>query len=101
MKMRVRPAFCVLALLLAAPSVGAAAGQRRSDQMRVYDARRDGRMLSQQDIERRVVPTMGDAQYLGLELDDAGEVYTLTFVRDGAVIWVRVDGRSGKIMPRQ
>jgi uncharacterized membrane protein YkoI len=101
MKMRVRPALSAVALLLAGPSIAEAHGQRRSDQMRAYDARRGGRMLSQQEIERRVVPAMGDAQYLGLELDDAGEVYTLKFVRNGMVIWVRVDGRSGKILPRQ
>jgi uncharacterized membrane protein YkoI len=90
----------LLALLVAVPAVGEATEQRRSDQMRVYDARRDGRILSQHEIERRVVPTMAGAQYLGFEVDDAGAVYTLKFLRDGAVIWVLVDARSGQVIRR-
>ena len=90
----------ILALVAVMPPAGGAPDQRRSDQMRVYDARRDGRILPQREIERRVVPTMGGAQYLGFELDDASAVYTLKFLRDGAVIWVVVDGRSGQIIRR-
>ena len=94
----------LLALLVAMPAAGAATAQvhdqRRSDQMRAYDARRDGRIMSQHEIERRVVPTMVGAQYLGFELDVASAVYTLKFLRDGTVIWVDVDGRSGQIIGR-
>ena len=90
----------LLALLLVAPAAGQGHDQRRSEQMRVYDARRDGRILSQREIERRVVPTMPGAQYLGFDLDMASAVYTLKFLRDGAVIWVDVDGRSGQIIGR-
>ena len=92
----------ILALLLVAPAAGEGQGhgQRRGDQMRAYDARRDGRILSQHEIERRVVPTMGGAQYLGFDLDMERTVYTLKFLRDGAVIWVDVDGRSGQIIGR-
>lgn len=90
----------LLALSLATPAVGEAHPQRRGEQMQVYDARRDGRILSQQEIERRVVPTMRGAQYLGFEVDMASAVYTLKFLRDGTVIWVEVDGRSGQIIGR-
>jgi len=90
----------LLALLLAAPADGQGHDHRRGDQMRVYDARRDGRILSQREIERRVVPTMAGAQYLGFELDVERTVYTLKFLRDGTVIWVDVDGRSGQILGR-
>ena len=90
----------LFALLVAVPASGQVHDQRRSDQMRAYDARRDGRILSQREIERRVVPTMAGAQYLGFDLDVASAVYTLKFLRDGAVIWVDVDGRSGQIIGR-
>jgi uncharacterized membrane protein YkoI len=90
----------LLALLLVAPAAGQGHDQRRGDQMRAYDARRDGRILSQREIERRVVPTMGGAQYLGFDLDVERTVYTLKFLRNGAVIWVDVDGRSGQIIGR-
>ena len=50
------------------------------------------------EIERRVVPTMRGAQYLGFDFD-AG-VYTLKFLRDGKVIWVDVDGASGQVLGR-
>jgi hypothetical protein len=61
---------------------GATPGQRRSDQERAYDARRKG------------------YEYLGFDLDFATSVYTLKFMRDGVVVWVDVDGRSGQIIGR-
>lgn len=89
-------------LLLAFLAVAAAEPpvQRRGDQMQAYDAHREGRLLSIREIERRVVPTMAHAQYLGFELDTGSGVYTLKFLRDGTVIWVDVDGRSGQVLGR-
>ena len=52
------------------------------------------------EIERRVVPTMPGAQYIGVDFDPGSAVYTLKFLRDGHVIWVDVDGRSGQIIGR-
>ena len=43
---------------------------------------------------------MPGAQYLGVEFDAESAVYTLKFLRDGAVIWVEVDGRRGQIVGR-
>ena len=100
MEMPLLLALPVFALASAGSVAGDSGAQRRGDQMRVYDARRDGRILSQHEIERRIVPTMAGAQYLGFELDDASAVYTLKFLRDGAVIWVVVDGRSGQVIRR-
>ena len=47
-------------------------------------------------IERRVMPFMGGADYLGPEFN--GETYRLKFMRDGRVIWVDVDAATGRIM---
>ena len=90
----------LLSLMLAAPADGQAREGRRGDWMQAYDARRDGRILPLREIERRVIPTMAGAQYLGVELDGDTGLYTLKFLRDGAVIWVDVDGRSGQIIRR-
>lgn len=98
----------VLSLLLlatlapAAPAlaVAQAPDQRRSDQERAYDARRRGDVLSPRAIEGRVLPTMKGYEYLGFDLDFGSSVYTLKFMRDGVVVWVDVDGRSGQIIGR-
>ena len=86
--------------LLAATAPAIAPAQSRGDQMRAYDARRQGRSVSIKEIERRVIPTMKDAQYIGFNLDIESAVYTLKFLRDGEVIWVDVDGRSGQVLGR-
>ena len=87
-----------LSLLLAGAPMQMA--QHRTDQWRVFEQRREGRILPLRDIENRVVPTMRGADYLGFDFDGSSGVYTLKFLRDGRVIWVEVDGRSGQILGR-
>ena len=93
----------LLTLLVAGLPLGGAAeawAQKRGDQMQAFDARRQGRLMSLLDIELRVVPSMSGAEYLGSDFDGANGVYTLKFLRDGTVIWVDVDGRSGQVIGR-
>ena len=96
--------FALLALALSAPPHGAAMPpdpcQQRGDQDRAFRARREGRILPLPEIERRVLPMMRGAQYLGPDFDADRGIYTLKFLRDGAVIWVMVDARSGQIVGR-
>jgi uncharacterized membrane protein YkoI len=92
--MRLLLALALLALPAAVPA------QRRSAQDQAYAARREGRILPLRDIERRVVPTMQGADYMGFDFDGGAGVYTLKFLRDGAVIWVEVDGRTGQVLGR-
>ena len=73
--------------------------QQRGDQQRVWEAMRAGRMLPLREIERRVVPQV-KGEYLGPEIDPETGIYTLKFLSDGRVIWVRVDGRTGQIIGR-
>jgi hypothetical protein len=87
-------------LLLGFAATPIAAGAQRGDQMSAFDARRSGKLLPLREIERRVVPTMRGADYLGFDFDGGNGVYTLKFLRDGSVIWVEVDGRSGQIVGR-
>ena len=78
----------LLPLTLAA---SAPAPDQQREQDRAWAAVRSGRVL---------LPTMPGAQYLGVEFDADSAVYTLKFLRDGAVIWVQVDGRTGQIVGR-
>jgi len=88
----------LLLALLAATAPAIAPAQSRGDQMRAYDARRQGRSVSIKEIERRVIPMMRGAQYLGFDYDARSGTYTMKFLRDGVVIWVDVDERSGQVI---
>ena len=88
----------LLAAALLAPA--AAPAQQRSDQREAYEARKQGRVLPVREIERRVVPLMRGAQYIGFDFDGGAAVYTLKFLREGTVIWVDVDGRTGQVLGR-
>jgi hypothetical protein len=88
-----------LALAVFAP-VGVGAQHNRADQNAAREAREQGRILPLREIERRVVPQMRGAQYIGFDFDSGAAVYTLKFLRDGIVIWVSVDGRSGAVIGR-
>jgi hypothetical protein len=57
-----------------------------------------GNVRSLREIERRVLPMMPGMQYLGPEYDPAAMAYRLKFIREGRVVFVDVDARSGHIM---
>ena len=85
-------ALSVLALPLpAVASPGDEQGQARKEL-------RAGNVRSLREIEQRVLPTMPGAQYLGPEYDPAAMAYRLKFIRDGRVIFVDVDARTGAVM---
>jgi hypothetical protein len=93
----VRPLFLALALgagLSCAPAL--AEPSRESD--RAFEAAREGRSMPLPQLERRVLPFMGGADYLGPELN--GTTYRFKFMVDGRVIWVDVDARTGRILRR-
>jgi hypothetical protein len=90
-------------LLLAASAPAAAPvllPVQHGDQRAAREARMAGRLLPLREIERRVVPQMSGAQYIGFDFDSGSGIYTLKFLRNGSVIWVTVDGRSGAILGR-
>jgi len=68
------------------------------DAERAFEQRVQGRSMPLPSIERRVMPLMPGADYLGPELN--GKTYRLKFVRNGRVIWVDVDAATGKIKGR-
>jgi hypothetical protein len=88
-----------LTLFLAALAVATpAAAERPRDQDRAFNAIREGRSMPLPMIERKVLPFMGGADYLGPEFN--GRTYRLKFMRGGRVIWVDVDAASGRVVGR-
>jgi uncharacterized membrane protein YkoI len=89
----------LLAAVLAASFAGAPAladPPREAD--KAFRDTQQGRALPLPQIERRVMPFMGGADYLGPELN--GGTYRLKFMENGRVIWVDVDAQTGRIVRR-
>src|SRR5437764_14804918 len=88
----------LLAGTIAAGLTGAPAlGDPPRDADRAFQDRREGRSMPLPQLERRVMPFMGGADYLGPELN--GQTYRFKFMQNGRVIWVDVDGQ-GRIIRR-
>ena len=81
-----------------ADGVRLAWNDRPRDQDRAFRATQEGRAMPLPMIERRVLPRMGGADYLGPEL--RGRILRMKFMEDGKVIWVDVDPRTGRILGR-
>lgn len=60
----------------------------------------EGRVMPFAVIKRRMEGEMGDATYLGSEFHEDSNRYRLKYVRDGRVVWVDVDGRTGEVRGR-
>ncbi len=89
----------IAATLAVLPIAAQAQQQQRPDEQN--EARRDlraGNVRSLRDIERRVLPTKPGMQYLGPEYDPSAMVYRLKFIRDGRVVFVDVDARTGQVL---
>ncbi|WP_315761810.1 hypothetical protein [Sphingomonas sp. Y38-1Y] len=81
-------------------AIAAPVEQRADDHRAARAARVEGRILPLREIESRVVPRVKNARYIGFDFDSGTAVYTLKFLRDGNVIWIDVDGRSGQVLGR-
>jgi hypothetical protein len=91
-----------LLALLVLPAAPGAQAQRRNDQDMAFQARQSGALMPLRSIESGVVPDMKrrGADYIGAELDGLSGRYRLKFVREGSVIWIDVDGRTGAVLAR-
>ena len=74
--------------------------QERSDQSDARQEMRAGNHLPLREIQRRVLAQMGDAEYLGNAYDKNAKVYVFKFVRNGRVVQLNVDPRTGRILKR-
>lgn len=88
------------ALLLAGVAVPVSAIAQDRSQSSASRRQAAGQILPAREIERRVVPQERGSQYLGFDFDPETNIYTLKFLRNGSVIWVDVDGRTGRIVRR-
>jgi hypothetical protein len=86
--------LAALAAMVATPSY--AAGQR-GEQDAARRAMLDGQTMPFSLIKRRVDAAMGGATYLGAEFNQSSNRYRLKYVKDGKVVWVDADGRTGDI----
>ncbi|VWX56374.1 hypothetical protein [Sphingorhabdus sp. 109] len=86
----------VLGVSVVAPQASAA--DRRGEQNEARAQMMAGKVKSIRSIENRILPRMRDSEYIGPEFDPGAQVYRLKFIRDGRVIFVDVDGRTGSIL---
>ena len=91
--------FCTLLLAaLGASLVSAPAlADPPRDAKRAFQGVRQGRAMPLPMLERRVLPSMGGADYLGPEIN--GDAYRFKFIQNGRVVWVDVDGQ-GRVIRR-
>ena len=91
-------AILISACLSLAAAVVPVFAQPAGEQGQVRKDMRDGNVRSLREIERHVLPTMPGMQYLGPEYDPAAMAYRLKFIRNGRVVFVDVDARSGLVI---
>ena len=100
--------FCAASAAVATPTLAKSAARpaneiarlawddRPRDQDRAYVRKQRGQSMPLPQIERRVIPHMGGADYLGPEM--RGGNVRMKFLDRGKVIWVDVDPRTGRIL---
>ncbi|MFB0873813.1 MULTISPECIES: hypothetical protein [unclassified Sphingobium] len=98
MKRKTMTSAIVAALAIAVTMPMAQAGSRRDEQDAARRAMLDGQVMPFAMIKRRVDAMMGGATYVGSEFNPAANRYRLKYVRDGKVMWVDADGRTGDII---
>jgi len=84
--------------VLALPPVPLAYAGPGEAQGEVRREMKAGNVRSLRDIEKHVLPMMAGAQYLGPEYDPLAVAYRLKFIKEGRVVFVDVDARTGEII---
>lgn len=95
------PLLLAAALALSGFNAHASLPDQGREQDAALKAVREGRIMPLRAIEGRVVPSMTKKRgyvYLGPEFDAASARYRLKFIRDGGVVWIDVDARTGQIV---
>lgn len=97
--------LCAACSAVAAPALGRPHEEGRlawldrpRDQDRAYTQKQRGQSMPLPQIERRVLPRMGGADYLGPEM--RGRNLRMKFMDQGKVIWVDVDPMTGRIIDK-
>lgn len=96
--------LCAASAAVATPALARPDGEiarlawddRPRDQDRAYIQKQRGQSMPLPQIEQRVLPRMGGADYLGPEM--RGRNLRMKFMDRGKVIWVDVDPMTGRIV---
>ena len=88
----------IFALVATVPATAPLQAGPSDEQGKVRQEMRAGNVRSLREIEARVLPAMPGMQYLGPEYDPAAFAYRLKFIRDGRVVFVDVDARTGQVI---
>ena len=83
---------------VAVTALPAEAGKRRDEQNGARQQMMAGKVKSLRSIENSILPRMSGSEYIGPEYDSSAQVYRLKFIRQGRVIFIDVDGRTGAIL---
>jgi uncharacterized membrane protein YkoI len=86
-----------LGLTAVAPPL-VSAKDRRGEQNEARAQMMAGKVKSIRSIESQILPRMAGSEYIGPEFDPNALVYRLKFIREGRVVFVDVDGRTGAIL---
>jgi uncharacterized membrane protein YkoI len=89
---------CAALLLAIGPVTITAEAQQHGEQGPMRRQTELGSIHPLPQIERDVLPRMPGMQYLGPEYDPQAMVYRLKFIRDGRVVYVDVDARTGRVI---
>jgi len=92
-------AGAISATAIGVPAAIAQSGTR-DDQAFAREQVDAGKVLPLRDIEKRVLPQMKGMQYLGPSYDSVAKAYRLRFMKNGKVVFVDVDARSGRVLSR-
>lgn len=91
-------AGALVAASLAAP-IAHAQGSHDEQREAIEDLRAK-KVLPLREIEKKIVPQMRGMQYLGPAYDSVAMAYRLKFIKNGKVVFVDVDARSGRVLSR-
>lgn len=89
-----------IALAFTGLTAAPAAARDGDEQGQARKEMKAGNIMRIRDIERRVLPSMGNAEYLGFAYDPTALAYRLKFIRQGRVTYVDVDARTGRVINR-
>ncbi len=97
---RIFSSVLALGLVTGRNMAAPADAQPRTEQGEARSEMRAGNRRKRRDIGERILPTMRGAEYLGPAYDSTAMAYRLKFIRDGRVMYVDVDARTGKVLRR-
>ena len=82
--------------MLATATPATAQQSTSEDQRRAFAMKESGNAMPLPVLKKRIERKMQGAVYLSSEM--RGDIYRLKYMRNGQVIWIDVDARTGRIL---